>query len=838
MTGVFGGIGRFSVRFRWAIIIVWLVGTVFATKALPSLSSQVNNDNSQFLPASAPSNQAFDLAKPLIGSENHANVPVVVVSQHGQFTDADRAALKSLRSDLEKVPTVLSANFIGESPGHNAAQLLVTSSTTPFGPTGPKDLVDHLDAAINRAQLPEGVSAHLAGQLVTDVAVNEKSNKQGNAVQLFSVLFIIVLLLFIFRALLAPLVTLLPAVFALALSGAFIGALGSAGTLKISFFTQILLIVLLLGAGTDYGLFLVFRVREELLDGSDPRVAVERAVRRVGESITASAATVIVALLSLTLATFGIYHDLGIPLAIGIAVMLLAGLTLLPALLAVFGRAVFWPSKTAPREHGDGVWGRIAGRLVRRPALTLGIGVAVLGLLAAFALGFKPGGFGGQINPPAGSDAAKGAAAQARYFPHSNANPTNLIMQFPTSVWENPQQLVSATAALHDSGQFTTLAGPLNPAGTELSPAELTHLHDTLPPAKQLVAENKLTPTDSSIPLALYQSYLATARYISQDGKTVQWESGLRAGTPETTAALQAIPDVRAAVEHAAQQAGATDSGVAGEAAALYDVSHISDGDLRHIVPIAVLAIGLVLALVLRSLIAPIYLILSVVLSYLASLGISVLIFIKFGNSGGIVFLLPFLMFIFLLALGEDYNILVMTRIREEAGRRPLREAVVRAVGTTGPTVTSAGLVLAGTFVVLAVVGGSGPGNSQVRQIGIGLAVGILLDTFVVRTVLVPSTVELLGRWNWWPSALSRKPTARAVAAAAAEATAAVSVSAGEPADGSDGKGARIRDGGDGRGTTSGSADGSADGSPGRAERSGRSEPPDQGRGPRSGDVT
>ena len=114
-------------------------------------------------------------------------------------------------------------------------------------------------------------------------------------------------------------------------------------------------------------------------------------------------------------------------------------------------------------------------------------------------------------------------------------------------------------------------------------------------------------------------------------------------------------------------------------------------------------------------------------------------------------------MFIFLLALGEDYNILVMTRIREEAQRRPLRQAVVRAVGATGPTVTSAGLVLAGSFAVLAVVGGSGSGGSEVREIGFGLAVGILLDTFVVRTVLVPSTVALLGRWNWWPSAMGRR---------------------------------------------------------------------------------
>ena len=157
---------------------------------------------------------------------------------------------------------------------------------------------------------------------------------------------------------------------------------------------------------------------------------------------------------------------------------------------------------------------------------------------------------------------------------------------------------------------------------------------------------------------------------------------------------------------------------MAGEAPALYDVSSISENDVGKIVPIAIVAIGLVLALVLRSLVAPLYLILSVLLSYLASLGISVIVFMKIPGQAGIIFLLPFLMFIFLLALGEDYNILVMTRIREEAGGDTLRRAVVRAVGATGPTVTSAGLVLAGTFVVLAVVGGSGQGNGEIRVMG------------------------------------------------------------------------------------------------------------------------
>jgi len=499
-------------------------------------------------------------------------------------------------------------------------------------------------------------------------------------------------------------------------------------------------------------------VREELLGGRPPHDAVATAVGRVGESITASAGTVVVALLSLTLATFGIYHDLGVPLAIGIVVMLGAGLTFLPALLTVLGRAVFWPSRTAPRPHADGVWGRIAGRLVQRPVVTLCTGVVLFGVVAVFAAGFKPGGFGGQVTAPAGSDAALGNSALVRYFPQASANPTNVVMRFPTSVWQDPDLLTAATGFLRATGAFTTLAGPLDPNGAAVTAQELRALRAEFPPPATLVDSNRLTPPPgSAVPAALYGTYLATARYISPDGLTVQWEAGLTAGDPGSTAALDAVPGIRDAVAKVAHLVGASAAGVAGEAPALYDVSHISDGDLRHIVPVAVLAIGIVLALVLRSLVAPLYLILSVVLSYLASLGVSVIVFIKLGASGGIVFLLPFLMFIFLLALGEDYNILVMTRIREEAGKRPLRQAVIRAVGATGPTVTSAGLVLAGTFAVLAIVGGRGPGNGQVREIGVGLAIGILLDTFVVRTVLVPSTVSLLGRWNWWPAAMGRR---------------------------------------------------------------------------------
>ena len=195
---------------------------------------------------------------------------------------------------------------------------------------------------------------------------------------------------------------------------------------------------------------------------------------------------------------------------------------------------------------------------------------------------------------------------------------------------------------------------------------------------------------------------------------------------------------------------------MAGEAAAVYDISTTANKDLATIIPIAVVAIGLLLALVLRSLVAPLYLIMSVVLSYLAALGVATIVFIDIAGDSGIIFILPFLLFVFLLALGEDYNILVMTRIREEARHLPLREAIIKAVARTGPTVTAAGMILGGTFAVFGIVGGGGSNGGQMRAVGFGLAAGILMDTFLVRTLLVPSTVMLLGRWNWWPSVMGR----------------------------------------------------------------------------------
>jgi RND superfamily putative drug exporter len=794
IDAIFGAIGRWCVRFRWLVLLVWIIGAIGAATQLPALSSVTQSNNAKFLPASAPSQHAIDLAAPF-GNSNSLPIPVIAASAAGPLTATQVSALNSLQTELKSVHGVQRVLDVGRSADNQAEQLLVLAANNSANQNYAENLVDGLRAKISKAGLPGGLKAHLAGDIAVQVDEQKASGNTGNKVESLSLIFIIVLLVLIFRSLTLAITTVLPALFAVLISGPLVAEAAKHG-LQVSPLAQFLLIVLVLGAGTDYGLFLVFRVREELrgaghdvtgatgasdrgtfrtllsdLAGARPpaRTALVQSVTKVGESITFSGATVIAAVLTLLAASFPFYSNLGIPFAIALGVTLLAGLTLMPALLSIrlsllevkrgLFRAMFHKPKLLPwsiqGKGGTGVWGRVAGRIVRKPAATLAIGVVLFGGLAAAVTGYTAAGFGGSTSPPHGSDSAAGTTQLTKYFPESAANPTTPIYKFSQPVWNDPQALAKATAELKSSPLFTQVSGPLNPSGVTLPPEDYARLHAALGSAKALPP----TPppgTNSRIPLSAYELYRATGNFISADGHTVQYSVGLKAGDPGSTPALQAVPAIRAEVTRVGKVAGAADSGVGGEAPALYDISSVSNHDLATVIPIAIVAIGILLALVLRSLIAPLYLIASVGLSYLAALGLSVLLFVKIAGDKGLVFFLPFLMFIFLLALGEDYNILVMTRIREEAHRLPLREAVTKAIGVTGTTVTSAGLVLAGTFVVFGIVAGSQSGGSQFRDIAIGLALGILMDTFLVRTLLVPSTVVLLGRWNWWPSRLAR----------------------------------------------------------------------------------
>ena len=793
IDAVFAAIGRFAVGLRWLVVLAWVAAAIAAATQLPSLSSVTQGNNTKFLPASAPSEHAVALSAPF-GIAGLQPIPVVAVRTAVPLTRADVTAMTALQGRLRSVSAVSKVLDLGVSPDGHAAQLVVLAANLNGGnPNAALNLVNALRAKIASAGLPAGLRVHLAGDIAAAVDQQKASGSTGTRVEQLSLLFIILLLVLIFRSLTLALVTLIPALISFTIAGPLVAEAAKHG-LQVSSLAQFLMIVLVLGAGTDYGLFLVFRVREELRARQDQtagdyypgsaglaaslagdlihirapaREAIVRSVTKVGESITFSAATVVAAVLTLLLASFSFYSGLAAPFAIAIGVLLLAALTLLPALLSIrlsllsmkrsLFRRIFGRPKILPwniqGSGNPGMWGRVAGRIVRDPLPTLLAGVVFFGGLGVAVFGYASAGFGGNTSPPPGSDSAAGQALLSKYFPQSAANPTSLIFRFTTPVWQDPAPLAAAASRLRASRLFTQVTGPLNPAGATLTPQEYAELHAVLGPAGALPA---VPPAHGIVPAISYEIYRATSNYVSRDGRTVQFATSLTAGDPGTTAAMNAVPSIRAQTPAVARAIGASDSAVGGQAPAIYDISSFSNSDLKHIIPVAIVAIGLLLALVLRSVVAPLYLITSVGVSYLAALGLSVLIFIKIGGSGGLVFFMPFLMFIFLLALGEDYNILVMTRIREEAHDNPLREAVARALTRTGTTVTSAGLVLAGTFLVLTAVAGSGSGGEQVRDIGLGLALGILMDTFLVRTLLVPSTVVLLGRWNWWPSKMSR----------------------------------------------------------------------------------
>src|SRR5215472_7517028 len=495
---IFRTIGSVAVRFRWLVLLIWVFGAIAAASQLPSLNSVTQNDNTKFLPASAPSEHAAQLAAPF-GTAALIPIPLVAARADAPLTPADGTALAGLPAQLKQVSGVAKVLDAGRSPDGHAEQLVVLVKQGGGNSNYETDLVDGLRAKIAHAALPTGLQVHLAGDIAAQVDQQKASGNTGNKIQALSLLFIIALLVLIFRSLTLALVTVIPPLLSVTIAGSLVAEAAAHG-LQVSPIAQFLLIVLVLGAGTDYGLFLVFRVREELRAGKHAaggeyypgsrglggsllgdflhprgpaREAIVGSVTKVGESITFSAATVIAAMLTLLLASFSFYSDLGIPFAMAIGVTLIAALTLLPALVSLrlsllaqkrsLFRAMFKRPKLLPwniqGSGKSGAWGRIAGRIVKHPVPTLTIGVVAFGGLALAVFGYTAAGFGGTTAPPSGSDSAAGQTLLTRHFPQSAANPTTLIYRFDTPVWQNPAPLAAATSKLQASSLFTQVTG-------------------------------------------------------------------------------------------------------------------------------------------------------------------------------------------------------------------------------------------------------------------------------------------------------------------------------------------------------------------------------------------
>ncbi len=688
---------RFVVRRAWWVIGGWLVGAVLIIGILPSLSDITSGDQGSFLPDSYESIQAINLAKTAFPEQSTSTAIVVVKrTDGGPLTSADQDRVVSLTAAIAGAHIA----EIGQpqtGPQAVAPNKLVQLINVPIT-AAPTDNQRQMDAVTKTRDVIKtnlagtGLSAGVAGQVAQFVDNQDTFNTALTVVGAATFVLIIVLLLTIFRSPIAALLPILVISVVLPVSSNLVATAGKLFDFRVDQSVQTLLLIVLYGIGTDYMLFLLFRYREQLRAGADKKAAMVYAVSRVGEVIASAAAAVIVAFLILLLASFGGFGSLGPALAIAVFVMLITALTLVPAVVSLIGPATFWPSKAWRREPKGTTFARIGAALGKRPALAAVSSGLILIALASGAFLFKAD-YDFAAGFPSTTESAKATADLERGFPQGALDPTLAFL------------------ATSDGGQLTP--AQLDQFG--VAAAKVSGVGGVQPPVK------------------------------APDGTVARFSLLLNVN-PTSNDAITLIHDHLRGDLHAIAPPG-TRVLVGGTTALYADINSANNRDLSVILPVAALIIAIILALLLRSIIAPVYLVLAVLLNFAATLGAAIYLFQGAFGHPGVTFQLPIVLYLFVLAIGTDYNILMIARLREEAraGNNP-RTAAALSLRHGGPTVAAAGLILAGTFAVLALAP-----VSFLQQIGFSVAAGILLSAFVMSMFLVPSLTAIMGHAAWWP---------------------------------------------------------------------------------------
>jgi putative drug exporter of the RND superfamily len=671
---------------KWLVLAFWAIAFGLALSPARNLTGAESNESSSWLPANAESTKVLDDMGRFRSSEE---IPAVVVYQRGSgLTPQDVQAVKTQTEKFAGLDRVQNKP-IGPIPSQDrqALQVIVPIEPGSAGWTVVGTTVDRMRSIADGG--PTGLQAHITGP--GGYTADQASAFEGiDGKLLYSAGGVVVLILLLtYRS---PVLWALPvvsAVVALFAGEGVIYLLAEHANLTVNAQSAGILTVLVFGAGTDYALLLVARYREELRRHEDRHEAMALALHRSGPAILASGSTVILGMLCLLLASMSSTQGLGPVAAIGVAVALLVMLTLLPALLVIFGRWVFWPIRPSygSADHTEtGVWARVGRRIVRRPRLTW---VVTAVLLAVAATGLL------QLD-------AHGLANKDAYYgkPDSVVGEQVLAKHFPAGAGEPVVVITNAAKAKEVRSAF---------AGT--------------------TGIDQVTPPTANGGLAILQGTLSAA--------------------PDSQAAKDTVDRVRTAV-HRVPGANAE---VGGDTAIVLDTLRASSRDNKVIIPVVLVVVLLILMLVLRSLVAPLILIATVVLSFASAMGLSALVFKHIFGFAGADASFPLYVFVFLVALGIDYNIFLMTRVHEEAKTLGTEQGALVGLAATGGVITSAGLVLAGTFAVL----GTLP-VVAFAEIGIAVALGVLLDTIVVRAVLVTALNIDVGRHMWWPSAMAKKP--------------------------------------------------------------------------------
>ncbi|MPZ61250.1 MAG: MMPL family transporter [Propionibacteriales bacterium] len=675
-------------RTKYLVLLFWVAVIAIAGPLAGKLTEAEENDNSAWLPEGAESTQVLELEESFRDTDE---VPAIVVYERPDgITDADRATA------AEHAATLTDLDHIGEVQGPipsedgEALELVVPINMGEGGWETLGEVVGQ-DGGIRDVvgSGEDGPSVNVTGPGGVAADFAEVFDGIDGRLLLAAASVVIVILLLTYRSPLLWALPVISAMVALTTAQAVVYLFADSGTITVNAQSVGIMTVLIFGAGADYALLLVARYREELRRHQDRHEAMSFALHRAGPAIIASGLTVLVGMFCLVFAELNSTSGMGPVLSIGIAVGLLAMLTLLPALLVIVGRWIFWPVRPTfgSVDHTtEGIWARIGARISRRPRLVWVVTSLALG---ALALGIVRLDANGLTNEEAFTNTPDSIVGQDIFAEHFGAG------------GEQPVVVISnADGADEVQSAFAETPGISNvePAG-------------------------------------------------EADGLVMM--TGTLEAAPDSSAAQETVSDARDAV-HAVPEA---DAQVGGDSAILLDTLNAAESDNQLIIPIVLIVVFFILAVLLRALLAPLLLIATVVLSFAAALGISALVFEYILGFEGADAGFPLFVFVFLVALGIDYNIFLMTRVREEAHKYGTRRGALIGLASTGGVITAAGLVLAGTFAALAVMP-----MVFMAEIGFAVALGVLLDTIIVRAILVTALNLDIGAKMWWPSGLSKKP--------------------------------------------------------------------------------
>ena len=690
------------------VVIAWFGVTGFFGPLFGKLTSVQENDNSAFLPDSAESTKAVKLLESFAAGESTA-FPTLVLLEGSVGPEV----LQQINAHLETVPDLK----LGGTDVRLSKYLLPGSQVTAFPATDGKAVLASIlldGAAIaevlpnDEQVLPAIVEAlredftPFAKDLGFDSYVTGAGGLIGDLFGAFGDLdstlllttlgVVAFILIIVYRSPILWFLPLLSAVFALSTAGGIIYLLAKNDVIDVNGQSQGILSVLVLGAGTDYALLLISRYREELHHHSTPVAAMRNAYKGTFEPIVASGATVALGLLVLLLSDLSGNRGLGPIGAIGVAVAVITMVTLLPAFLVLFGRWIFWPR--IPRfddvdSQLTGTWAKVGNIVERRPRRAWVVTGLLLVVLAGFSTTLKTDGLSTSESFTGNPESVVGQKLLENHFPGGEGDPTKVILK---------NELIPAVSAkLQSVAGVTAVAPEANAAGV-------------------IVKDG----------LSILNVTLSTA--------------------PDSRESRDRIPAIREAVKSVDESIL-----VGGTTAVFFDTDVAARHDNRTVIPVVLLLITLILGLLLRSIVSAVLLLGTVVLSYFATLGVCALVFNHIFGFAGADASFPLFAFIFLVALGIDYNIFLMTRVREEAGKLGTRKGVIKGLTVTGSVITSAGIVLAATFGVLGILP-----LVFLAELGFAVAFGVLLDTIIVRSILVPALVHEIGPKVWWPSKLSK----------------------------------------------------------------------------------